>query len=120
MPERVIALSEDSKERIFEWLVSLDLEHLVVNPSGDFTGDKLRNGVVLCELAGLTEGSGSLVRHYEPKSVTEARENIENALNVLRRHDRGVPISLIYNPKRVVWRNGSSLGTVVSYHAGLS
>ena len=102
MPERVIALSEDSKERISEWLVSLDLGHLVVNPSGDFTGDKLRNGVVLCELAGLIEGSGSFVRHYEPKSVTEARENIENAFNVLRRHDRGVPISLLSNPNRVV------------------
>ena len=74
MPERVIALSEDSKERISEWLVSLDLGHLVVNPSGDFTGDKLRNGVVLCELAGLIEGSGSFVRHYEPKSVTGGRE----------------------------------------------
>ena len=59
----MIVLSEDSKERIFEWLLSLDLEHLMVNPSRDFTGDKLRNGVILCELVRLIECSGSFVRH---------------------------------------------------------
>lgn len=102
MPERNIEVSEESKERISEWLVALDLGHLMVNPSGDFNGDNLRNGVIFCELAGLIEGRGSLVKYYSPKSVIEARENIEISFTVLREHDRGVPVSLLSNPNRII------------------
>ena len=102
MPERPIVLSEETKERISEWLITLDLGHLVVNPSGDFSGDNLRNGVILCELAALIQRKGSLVKHASPKSVLEARENIEVAFAVFRAHDRGVPISLLSNPNRVI------------------
>lgn len=102
VPERNIVLSDDTKERISEWLISLDLGHLVVNPSGNFSGDNLRNGVVLCEVAGLIEGKGSLTKYPAPKSVVEARENIEIAFGVLREYDRGVPISLLSNPNRII------------------
>jgi Calponin homology (CH) domain len=100
--EREIVLNEESKERVSEWLVNLQLGHLIVSPSGDFTGDNLRNGVVLCEIAALIENEGDLVKYHQPRSVIEARENIENAFNVIREHDKGVPVSLVSNPNRII------------------
>ena len=101
-PEKSIELSEDCKVRISEWLVSLDLGHLVLNASKDFFSDNLRNGIVLCELAGLITCTKSLAKYKNPKSISEACENIETAFKVLKECDKDIPLWFITNPMKIV------------------
>lgn len=101
-PERNVQLSEDSKDQVTDWLISLDLGHLLLNTNKDFFSDNLRNGVILCELAGLINNSESLARHKSPKSISEACENIETAFKALKESKKHIPLSLISNPMKVV------------------
>lgn len=101
-PERNVQLSEDSKDRISDWLISLDLGHLLLNANKDFFSDNLRNGVILCELAGLVTNSESLAKHKSPKSISEACENIEIAYKVFKESKNNIPLSLTSNPMKVV------------------
>ena len=78
--------------------------------------DRLRNGVLLCELINILEPNASrhaqllhLVR-YQPINVQEAMENIQRALWLLRiRKSPPIPVVYLSNPKGILEANRAIL-----------
>ncbi|CAG9321960.1 unnamed protein product [Blepharisma stoltei] len=97
-----IMITQEIIDRTIDWLVSLELGHLISTQSREFTTDNLRNGVLFCELASIITKIPNLVKYKTPRTLAEAKENIEIAFNTLREVAREVPVSFFYQAENVI------------------
>ena len=106
--------TENLQERINEWLTSIELGHYIVPISSELLSDNLRNGVVLCELASLICNKRPLVRHKNPKTLSQVYENIETAFKVFR-EDNKIPLWLVSNPRSITLDENEAIWNLLSH-----
>lgn len=97
-----LIITQEIIDRTIDWLVSLDLGHLISTNSPQFNTDNLRNGVLLCELTSVIINKPKMTRFYHPKSINEAKENIEVAFSSLREIAHDVPMSFFYQSENII------------------
>lgn len=85
------------------WLQELNIK--AKGKSDGMFDNPLRNGYVLCMLASLVYQKKLKDVCREPRSVTECRNNIESALNLLRTVNSGIPQELLWQTDEILKGN---------------
>ena len=84
-PFKLERVSEARIGQLRQWLRSLGFEAFASAENAELLQNPFRNGVLLCELAALWEGSTLGGVHFVPRTASEARSNVSLALRSLGR-----------------------------------
>ena len=95
------------------WLTELKLSHHLGHDHRHFLEDPFKNGVLLCELVSKLEGLETIKVNKHPKSIMEARENVEKALGVLRERRVELPGALLRLGEKIVQGNAKAIWTLL-------
>jgi hypothetical protein len=103
-PENVsipeIQVTEEMMLQVEEWLSALGLDYLLGFEVSSVTEDPFKNGALLCEIVSVLEKT-QVRLNAAPRSERAVRENMEQALGVLRDKRPGVPYGLLLAGERL-------------------
>jgi hypothetical protein len=95
-----ILVSEEMMLQVEEWLSALGLDYLLGFEVSSVTEDPFKNGALLCELVSVLEKT-QVRLNAAPRTERAVRENMEQALGVLREKRPGVPYGLLLAGERL-------------------
>lgn len=98
------------------WLKYLGFKGLFLKVNRPIFEDPLRNGVLLINLVKTLEFKPPIVKFFsQPHTVEECRNNIEQALLVLRNNETKIPVQLLHLPEEIVKGNCKVFWGIIFY-----